>query len=105
MMSGRPRKKRVVSKPPKSFRFSPRGKRGKPGEVILKMEEFEALRLADYEAKKHADAAGNMDVSRQTFERILKAARKTVSNALVNGKVIKIWGGSYDFDDTPGVGG
>ena len=104
-MSGRPRKKRIVDKPPKSFRFSPRGKRGKPGEVILKMEEFEALRLADYVAEKHVDAAERMDVSRQTFERILKAARKIVSDALVNGKVIKIWGGSYDFDDHEGVGG
>ena len=40
-----------------------------------------------------------MNVSRQTFERVLKTARKTISDALVNGKVIKIWGGSYDFDN------
>ena len=63
------------------------------------MEEFEAIRLADYENKAHSDAAELMDVSRQTFERILKNARKTVSDAIVNGKVIKIWGGTYDFGD------
>ena len=61
------------------------------------MEEFEALRLADYGAKKHISAADEMNVSRQTFERVLRSARKTVSDALVNGKAIKIWGGSYDF--------
>jgi len=99
-MSGRPRKKRIVNKPPKSFRFSPRGKKGNPGQVILKMEEFEALRLADYGTEKHVDAAEQMDVSRQTFERILKSARTTVSDALINGKVIKIWGGAYDFGNT-----
>ncbi len=98
-MNGRPRKRRIVHKHPKSFRFSPRGRRGRPGQVVLKMEEFEALRLADYGAKKHADAAERMNVSRQTFERVLKTARKTISDALVNGKVIKIWGGSYDFDN------
>lgn len=102
-MNGRPRKKRIVHEPPKSFRFSPRGKRGCPGQVVLKIEEFEALRLADYGVKKHADAAAQMNVSRQTFERVLKAARKTISDALVNGKIIKIWGGSFDFGTPSGV--
>ena len=40
-----------------------------------------------------------MNISRQTFERILKKGRKTVSDAIINGKVIKIWGGSYDYRD------
>jgi len=63
------------------------------------MEEFEALRLADYDVRKHASAAECMKISRQTFEKILKNARKKVSDALVNGKIIKIWGGCYDFGD------
>ena len=96
---GRPKKKRVIYKKPESFKFSPRGKRGKPGSVFLTLEEFEAIRLADSQLKRHSDAAVSMDISRQTFERILKAARKTVSDAIVNGKAIKIWGGSYDFGD------
>jgi predicted DNA-binding protein (UPF0251 family) len=95
--TGRPKKKRVVQRKPESFKFSPRGKRGKPDSVLLTLEEFEAIRLADYQSKKHFDAADSMNISRQTFERILKSARKTVSDAIVNGKAIKIWGGSYDF--------
>ncbi|MGD2278494.1 MAG: DUF134 domain-containing protein [Candidatus Omnitrophota bacterium] len=99
MNSGRPRKKRIVHKKPESFKFSPRGKRGKPDSVLLSLEEFEAMRLADCQSKKHSDAADMMNVSRQTFERILKSARRTVSDAIVNGKGIKIWGGSYDYRD------
>ncbi|MFQ5952172.1 MAG: DUF134 domain-containing protein [Candidatus Omnitrophota bacterium] len=99
MKEGRPKKKRIVHRKPESFKFSPRGKRGKPDSVILTLEEFEAIRLADWQSKKHADAALSMNVSRQTFERILKDARKTISDAIVNGKGIKIWGGSYDYEN------
>jgi predicted DNA-binding protein (UPF0251 family) len=102
MVEGRPKKKRIIRENPESFKFSPRGKRGKPDNVILKMEEFEALRLADHLSKTHEEAASSMQVSRQTFERILKRARKTVSEAIVNGKGIKIWGGSYGFGDEDG---
>ena len=97
--AGRPKKKRIILKRPGSFKFSPRGKRGKPDSVFLTLEEFEAIRLADCHSKKHSDAATSMSVSRQTFERILKSARKTVADAIINGKAIKIWGGSYDFGD------
>jgi len=99
MITGRPTKKRIVHRKPESFRFSPRGKRGKPETVLLTLEGFEAIRLADWQSKKHNDAAALMKVSRQTFERILKNARKTVSDAIVNGKGIKIWGGTYDYED------
>ncbi len=98
-MNGRPKKKRIIKERPESFRFSPRGKKGKPDNVTLTLEGFEAIRLADLLGKKHEEAALSMNVSRQTFERVLKKARRTVSDAIVNGKVIKIWGGSYDFGD------
>jgi predicted DNA-binding protein (UPF0251 family) len=99
MGEGRPKKKRIIKERPESFKFSPRGKRGKPDNVVLKMEEFEALRLADHLSMAHEEAASSMKVSRQTFERILKKARRTVSEAIVKGKSIKIWGGSYGFGD------
>jgi uncharacterized protein len=40
----------------------------KPRAVPLcKLEEFEALRLADFEGLYQEDAAGHMGISRQTF--------------------------------------
>ncbi len=46
------------------------------GEVVLAIDEFEALRLADYVALYQEQAAERMGVSRQTFGRIVETARK-----------------------------
>jgi predicted DNA-binding protein (UPF0251 family) len=62
-------------------------------EVVLKLDELEAMRLADLESLYHEEAARKMNVSRQTFDRILLKAHATVADALVNGKAIKIEGG------------
>jgi Predicted DNA-binding proteins len=92
---GRPRKYRIVSKTPKISQFSPRGRPGRPDEIDLKMDEFEAIRLSDFEHLRQSEAAKHMRISQQTFSRILKRARKTVAEGLVHGKIIKIQGGSY----------
>lgn len=92
---GRPKKRRIIKNSPKILRFSPRGRPGRPDEIELKMEEFEALRLADYLGLKQVEAAKSMRVSQQTFSRILRSARKILSDAFINGKIIKIGGGYY----------
>lgn len=69
--------------------------------VILKFEELEALRLADYEGKKHEEAAYLMNVSRATFGRILEKARYIVTGALLNGKAIIISGGEFCCRNIP----
>lgn len=92
---GRPPKYRIVGREPKISQFSPRGKPGRPDEIDLKMDQFEALRLADFEGKGQKDAAAAMRISQQTFSRILTKARKTVAEGLVNGKIIRIQGGFY----------
>ncbi|MDD2680123.1 MAG: DUF134 domain-containing protein [Candidatus Omnitrophica bacterium] len=92
---GRPKKYRIVRLDPKISQFSPRGKPGRPDEVELTMDEFEALRLADYMGLPQKEAAKSMHISQQTFSRILKRARKDTANALINGNIIKIQGGHY----------
>jgi predicted DNA-binding protein (UPF0251 family) len=37
------------------IQFSPRGRPGRPDEIELKMEEFEAIRLADYTGLKQRE--------------------------------------------------
>jgi len=64
-------------------------------EIYLSVEGFEALRLADFEGMKHVDAAQQMNVSRQTFGRILSAARKTIAEAMILGHALRIEGGNY----------
>lgn len=66
-------------------------------EVSLTVDEFEALRLADYEGLYQEQAAGQMGVSRQTFGRIVEAARKKVAQALVEGCALRIEGGEIEM--------
>ena len=56
-LKGRPPKIKTVYKQPQIIRFSPRGKPGRPDEVDLKIEEFEALRLTDCLGLKQLQAA------------------------------------------------
>jgi len=95
---GRPKKPRRIAKKPEILVFSPRGRPGRPDEAELKYEELEALRLIDINNLSQIDAAKRMGISRQSFGRVLREARKTIAAALVNGKIIKITGGWYKFD-------
>ena len=92
---GRPKKYRIIKQDPKISQFSPRGKPGRPDEVNLSIDEYEAIRLFDYTGISQKEAAKSMNISQQTFSRVLKRAHKTVSDAIVNGKIIRIQGGTY----------
>ena len=92
---GRPKKYRIIKVDPKISQFSPRGKPGRPDEVDLGLDEFEAIRLADFNGQKQVEAAKSMHISQQTFSRILKKAHKAIADGIVHGKIIRIQGGSY----------
>lgn len=92
---GRPKKYRIVKQDPKISQFSPRGRPGRPDEANLTMDEFEAMRLADYLGMGQKEAAQHMHISQPTFSRVLKTARKIIAEAIVSGKIIKIQGGIY----------
>jgi predicted DNA-binding protein (UPF0251 family) len=62
-------------------------------EVVMTLDEFEALRLADLEGLYQEQAAAKMSVSRPTFSRIIDSARRKVADALVHGKALRIEGG------------
>ena len=66
-------------------------------EVILTVDECEAIRLADLESLYQEQAAEKMKVSRQTFGRIIESAHKKVAEALVKGKALKIEGGEFEM--------
>jgi uncharacterized protein len=87
----RPKKCRWVNCSPNSSYFKPKGiPLVKLEEVLLSLEELEAVRLADHEALYHEEAAGRMSISRVTFGRILDSARKKIAVAIINGKALKI---------------
>ncbi len=87
---GRPKKIRFIQKMPKIIQFSPRGRPGRPDEIELTLDQFEAVKLADYQGFDQSRGAMVMRISRPSFGRILREARKRIADALVNGKAIKI---------------
>lgn len=69
-------------------------------EVVLSLDEYEAIRLADYEQLYQEEAAPRMNISRQTFGRIIEEAHKKIADVLMNGKALKIEGGEVSLDET-----
>ena len=63
-------------------------------EVVLGLDELEALRLADLNGLYQEQAAKNMKISRPTFSRIVEQARRKVADALIHGKALRLEGGA-----------
>ena len=94
----RPKCCRRIGEEPPCRIFKPAGiPRVALEEIILSMDEFEAIRLADLEGLYHEQAAARMNVSRQTFGRILEEARGKVARVLVEGLVLRIEGGAIEM--------
>ena len=92
----RPVKNRRVENLPEYTYFVPAGRRKcEIEEMLIKVEEFEAMRLKDVEDLNQEECAEKMQVSRQTFQNIIDSARKKIAVALIEGKAINISGGNY----------
>ncbi|MFV0396891.1 MAG: DUF134 domain-containing protein [Bacteroidales bacterium] len=97
----RPKQCRRVLSPPLMMGFKPFGvPRSMVEEIELKYDEYEVIRLLDYEGMLQEEAAEKMNVSRPTLTRIYESARKTIAKAFVEGKMIVIDGGNVDFGRT-----
>lgn len=64
--------------------------------VVLLVEEYETLRIVDYEGRTHEQCAAQMRVSRTTVTEIYERARHKVADAIVNGRTLVIRGGNYE---------
>lgn len=94
----RPRKPRFVQGHPIVSTFVPDRIPPWGREVtILPVEGLEAIKLSDFQGMDQETAAKMMNVSRQTFGRILADARAVVADALVMGKTLRIEGGHFDM--------
>ncbi len=90
----RPKRRRRIMARPLVDTFGPEtGPVG--GEITLSLEEFEAVRLIDYDGMDQSQAAEIMGVSRQTVGRILKVGRSKVATTIVEGLSLKMSGGCY----------
>jgi len=95
----RPKKPRCVSRLPNCTYFKPAGiPIYELEEVVLEVEEMEALRLKDLLGWEQVHCAVQMGVSRPTFQRILVQARRKIAEVLTFGKSLRIEGGTYNLD-------
>ena len=94
----RPKKDRMVHQPPLYTAFKPVGIMGSTlQQLALNLDEYEAIRLADYLGMDHTEAAEEMEISRSTFTRLIEEARKKVSQFFIEGKQLYIEGGNIHF--------
>ncbi len=87
----RPRCRKNVNFDPQVKYFKPAGIPKKNlEEVVLNLEEVEALRLKDALGMSQIDAAKKMGVSQPTFHRLILCARQKLADGVTGGKSIKI---------------
>lgn len=97
----RPRKYSVVQIPPRVKGFIPVGYYSdKADPVLLNVEEFEVIRLLDYEDLSQESAAEIMEISRPTLTRIYSRARKKLAQTITESRQIKIEGGKAIFSSS-----
>ncbi len=96
-----PRKKRDrrLLAPPAIKGLSVYGPKNRSEQVILFFEEYETIKLLDYENMTQEEAAVCMEVSRPTLTRIYESARNKVAQSMVEGKDLVIRGGNFHFDE------
>ena len=100
-MSPRRKLLRKVMAPPAVKGFKPYGgyaQASGSGCVDLHFEEYESLKLCDYDMYTHHQASVLMGVSRPTFTRIYASARQKIARAFVEGLKVSIEGGKVFFD-------
>ena len=86
----RPKRLRKIVSPPGFRGYKPYGNRNGAWEhVDLLYEEYESIKLADYDMMNHLEASKLMGVSRATFARIYESARRKIARALVEAREIR----------------
>lgn len=88
----RPRKHRRVCGFPDHVHFGPRGC-DCPHFITMTIDEYETIRLVDYESLTQEECAAQMDVARTTVQAIYASARKKIAECIVMGKRLEISGG------------
>ncbi|OGC05799.1 hypothetical protein A2526_05220 [candidate division WOR-1 bacterium RIFOXYD2_FULL_36_8] len=95
-MTPRPRKGRFCSPFTGDTFYKPRAIPLSSLEIIsLGQDELEAMRLCDFEGLEQEEAAGKMNISRGTVQRLLYSGRKKVIEAITLSKALRIEGGEH----------
>lgn len=94
----RPTRCRRICTEPAYDSFRPEGYPA-GGEIVMTLDEYETVRLIDFEKRTHEQCAGQMGISRTTVTEIYESARHKLADGMVNGKRLLIAGGHYRLCD------
>ena len=95
----RPRQESKIQIPPRVRGFIPLGYYSKETEPIkMNLEEYEVIRLLDYENLSQEQASKIMEISRPTLTRIYERARQKVAKTLVESHKLVLEGGKAIYD-------
>jgi len=95
---GRPSKRRRICALPINTCFLPESLKDTPA-VKISLEEYESVRLLDYEGMTQEEAARRMGVARTTVQSLYLTARKRIAGCLVEGRPLIIEGGNFELCD------
>lgn len=91
----RPRKQKLICGMPACNAFGPCSSVCMDEPVSMSLEEYESIRLIDYENMDQAQCAVVMGVARSTVQRLYTDARRKLADCLVAGRMLHIGGGDY----------
>lgn len=97
-MSRPPKCRRVCHFPP-SLTFFPGSEETDGEPVILTLDEYESIRLIDWEGLSQEQCSERMQVARTTAQKIYDSARRKLAQILVCGLPLRIEGGAYRLCD------
>ena len=65
----------------------------------MSLDEYEAMRLADFQGLSQEEAAVEMEISRPTFSRLIEEARRKCARFFIEGRKLVISGGMVHFKE------
>ena len=95
-MPRRPRCRKICSFPD-HWSFSSDDKQDDTEQIVMSLDEYEAIRLIDREGTTQEQCAVQMGVARTTVTAIYDSARKKLAQMIVEGKPLIIAGGCYEI--------
>ena len=98
----RPKKCRRICAMPESEGFQPISREKFSEKNVLTIDEYETIRLIDYEGCSQEQCALKMDVARTTVTSIYESARFKIADAVINGKILVISGGNVKLCEYSG---
>lgn len=100
----RPMKWRTVCSLPDTTKFGPLDGAFLEDPIVMGIDEYETIRLIDYEGMTQLECSEQLGVSRSTVQGIYDSARRKLARTLVEARPLLIEGGEYRLADHRGRG-